>query len=458
MAIQFIQKRGKAWRYRRRVPTPLQPLIGKTEIICPLGSSEAEALRLYPKVHAHAEWQLAQAALPQRPRMAPTAVEMHKLAHSLVAESGLSRSWDGWGDPYDREGAAREAFADRVVEKYQRDDEGHPVDITPQDEALLHALSAGARDQRPAPTLEDARRQYLADAVGDNEKRQKQLARIFALVADVVKLDTTLPDLRRVHARDIRDHMLDGRKPSSAQRYLNTLKAVLNHAIREFELGQIVNPFSNLPVGNKEEETPDRRKRDVFTGDELAATRAHVMTSQRADLRLIWRLLELTGCRLSEITGLRLIDVRLNHAIPHIAIEGHETRRIKTLSSWRLIPLLGDALDAAREAINGVEANAVLFPAYCRKGGPNSASAALGKHVRACVIREEVTTYSLRHGMADRLDLAGVSQRDRDLVLGHTRGKASETYGGEVARLQLAHRALEKALAVPPAPNATSQP
>ena len=72
----------------------------------------------------------------------------------------------------------------------------------------------------------------------------------------------------------------------------------------------------------------------------------------------------------------------------------------------------------------------MLFPAYGRIDGPSSASAALGKHVRACVPDAKVTTHSLRHLMKDRLRHADVTKADQDIVLGHSSGGVGVRRGG----------------------------
>lgn len=46
----------------------------------------------------------------------------------------------------------------------------------------------------------------------------------------------------------------------------------------------------------------------------------------------------------------------------------------------------------------------------------------------------------------NRLRLAGVTKSDQDSVLGHSSGSVGEDYGGDEARLEVARRALEKAL------------
>nr|WP_244734753.1 tyrosine-type recombinase/integrase [Mesorhizobium sp. 113-1-2] len=159
-------------------------------------------------------------------------------------------------------------------------------------------------------------------------------------------------------------------------------------------------------------------------------------------------MLEGTGCRLAEVAGLRVTDVHLDHTIPHITVEWHDDRRIKNAVSRRNVPLIATALDNAKEAVKAAGDAAMLFPAYGRPTGASSASAALGKHVRAVVSDTKVTTHSLRHLMKDRLRLAGVSKADQDIVLGHSSGSVGEDYGGADARLKVAERALKAALGV----------
>jgi hypothetical protein len=104
-------------------------------------------------------------------------------------------------------------------------------------------------------------------------------------------------------------------------------------------------------------------------------------------------------------------------------------------------------VNVAKKATKGdARATGLLFPSYGRQGGPAAASAALGKHVRACVTDPKVTTHSLRHLMKDRLRLAGVTKAHQDIVLGHSSGSVGEDYGGDEARLEVAKRALEKAM------------
>ncbi|RWC31571.1 MAG: hypothetical protein EOS27_10405 [Mesorhizobium sp.] len=449
--VKHIQKRGKAgWRYRRKIPKELRATAGKLEILIPLGSTEQEALKAYPKAHTHAEQQLRLWSRPQSPTTngtpSPTEFEQFRLSRARLRALSLDPEWSGQEDEDDPEALARELIAEQIADKYPVDEHGHPVGIETEDRALIHALVIGEGRRRPNPTLEDAKRLYLKERVGEDETKQMELERVFKLVKEALGKDRKLGSLKREDAKEVRDHMLDGRKASSVDRYLNVVRAVINHAIREFDLAGVVNPFMNLEASPKDKAEPDKDKRRPFTLEEAAAITFRVVSHAKDDLQHIWRILKGTGCRLAEVSGLRVTDVRVDHAIPHITVEWHDDRRIKNAVSRRNVPLIGDALEAAKEAVKAAGSATILFPTYGRPKGASSASAALGKHVRACVTDPKATTHSLRHLMKDRLRLAGVPKSDQDIVLGHSSGSVGEDYGGDEARLEMARRALEKAL------------
>lgn len=148
---------------------------------------------------------------------------------------------------------------------------------------------------------------------------------------------------------------------------------------------------------------------------------------------------------MAEVAGLLVTDVALDHRNPHVDLVVHPHRRLKTAGSVRKVPLIGDALQAAREAVGAAGDGPLLFASYGRERGPDAASAILMKHVRKVVADKKVTVHSLRHSMKDRLRLAGVETGTIDDVLGHSSGRVSERYGGDEARLEVATVAIKKA-------------
>jgi integrase len=264
-----------------------------------------------------------------------------------------------------------------------------------------------------------------------------------------------LGDLRREDAKKVRDYMLARRKsdgssisPASVKRDLNILKAVINHAVRELDLERagVSNPFNSLVVEDVTQASA------IETREPLPTTVLEAMRrrSMNIDLMLIWRLLEGTGCRLAEVVGLRREDVvDVEGDLPHLRIVSHETRRLKTASSRRLVPLVGDALTAAQEAFEASVGDRLLFPRYDGRRGPDAASAALMKHLRAETSDRRHTVHSLRHNMKDRLREAGIDGLRQNMLLGHAvPGLGDKVYGSDQGKLKELTPAMRKAMGV----------
>lgn len=196
----------------------------------------------------------------------------------------------------------------------------------------------------PERTLEDARNLYLNDklvkGIGPhNREGRVRLDRVFnRLEAALGKGASTLSlsVLKRDDARKVRDHMLQTKKraggtlsPESVKREMDMLSAAITYALVEFELEDVVkNPFKALPIGNpNKDKLADIDKRDPLPDVTVSA----VQDRLQGELHYIWRLLAGTGCRLAEVTGLRLEDIRIEgEAVPHIRVTWHEGRRLKT--------------------------------------------------------------------------------------------------------------------------------
>ncbi|WP_141247110.1 hypothetical protein [Mesorhizobium sp. WSM3866] len=284
--VKHIQKRGKAgWRYRRKIPEELRGIFGKREHLVPLGATEHEALRKYPKVHAEAEKLLAD-AVKRIQGPVPTEWGYYRDGVAAARKIGFRQDRD-FPSPHemerDADWMARLKAIERIGLKYlpksdsiEVDDDNLPDFLpTEADTALAHALLLNPAGT-PAPTLEDAKRLYLKERVGSDETKQMELERVFKLVWEALGKDRKLASIKREDAKDVRDHMLDGRKASSVDRYLNVVRAVINHAIREFDLAGATNPFMNLEAAPKDRAEPDRDKRRPFTLDEVTAISARI--------------------------------------------------------------------------------------------------------------------------------------------------------------------------------------
>lgn len=202
---------------------------------------------------------------------------------------------------------------------------------------------------------------------------------------------------------------------SSANKDLIHLGDVLKTVNRLKRLGLVL-PLSDLKL----KET-DAKQRPPFSNawikDKLLAPGA--LDGLNAEARAILLVMVNTGCRPSEIAALTRTTIHLNHNVPHISIEP-EVRELKTAHARRKIPLLGVSLEAIRAYPDG-------FPRYLNSSA--SLSATVNKFLRANGLAETPahTLYSLRHSFEDRMLHAGIDDRIRRDLFGHSLTR--ERYG-----------------------------
>ena len=276
--------------------------------------------------------------------------------------------------------------------------------VTEDDLLLVSALSS--MPKAPEATVEDAKRLYLKDRFARNkpdaltQKKDEQRAeRAVSHVRDALGRHPAIASITRQDASAVQAHMLRVlNKPSTVERYLNDLRrssATGYASSMNYESSPIHLPTFPLPKNIVVRLL--RTGGSLLLCEQLKKTRERVLTTARVeDVKLIWRMLEGTGCRLSEVAGLRTTDVLTEGPLPHINVEWHEERRIKTDVSRRKVPLIGDALAAAKQALQAAGDDPMLFPKYGRPGGGDGLfSERSMKHVRAVISDPKCQTHSL---------------------------------------------------------------
>jgi integrase len=149
------------------------------------------------------------------------------------------------------------------------------------------------------------------------------------------------------------------------------------------------------------------------------------------DLRWLIALISDTGMRLAEGAGLLKQDlVGLNTDLPYVCVTKHPWRNLKTASSERKIPLVGEALWAAKRISEAYNASEFAFPRYNRTSttAANSASAALNKWLKQYV-PVGCTMHSFRHSMRDRLRAVQCPADITDQIGGWTTDGVGQGYG-----------------------------
>lgn len=237
--------------------------------------------------------------------------------------------------------------------------------------------------------------------------------------------DLPLKQLTRDHARRYRDDRFNkGVKQPSVQREINTIKAIINSAIREEGL-EMKNPFEGLVV-SAPTQAHEANRRLPYSKEQLRTLLSCSVQVNDAPRRAII-LLALTGARLAEIVGLRRSDVNLEEGWIHVT--GHPSRSLKTSSSDRKVPLVPLALEAITKQL-GEHDSDYLFPAYCndKENYANSASARLNKWAQRIIPNRSM--HCLRHTMRDLLREVGCPDSIAKQIGGWSRGAdVSEGYG-----------------------------
>ena len=358
---------------------------------------------------------------------------------------------------------AREVVADLILAKYPEDPEhGAPLGVSPRDAATVRALY-NPEEAQPEPTLRDAMRVYNKERIGGKTGRRGRnsvgaVERVFGYAFEALgkRADLPLSKLGYADGIKVRDFMLAREKqgggsikPASVRREMNPLASALKMTIKQLDLEKTTkNIFEAVEIPGLSD-SAEGDLRDPLPPEVLKAiTHRLATTTERKGgalptLRLVWRLLVGTGCRVAEVAGLRVDDVQLSGPTPHIRVRWNEDRRVKTKTSIRSVPLCGDAYEAAREALAVAGKGAALFPRYSGETGGNNASAALMEHVNAVSPNPKHVVHSLRHNMADWLRLSGASVRAEKLILGHSLGGVGDrVYGGRPADLQETRKAM----------------
>jgi integrase len=227
-----------------------------------------------------------------------------------------------------------------------------------------------------------------------------------------------------VDAGTFRDWLFDKElSSSSVKRVFSSIISIMNLSIQENGI-DIRNAFSGIYIPDDE---------SVLKRNPISASNIIKIQSEcrRVDDELRWivALISDTGLRLSEAVGLHVKDFDLQNDVPHVLIQPHAWRRLKTPSSKRRVPLVGMSLWAAKRIV-GNASTEFCFPRYTnsQKCNANSASAALNKWLKPIGNKSDVI-HGFRHSFRDRLRAAEVQVDLIDQLGGWSLKSVGQGYG-----------------------------
>jgi integrase len=281
-------------------------------------------------------------------------------------------------------------------------------------------------------TLETVLKDYVSYK-SDTPKAEKEITqRVERLRKDMQHIYgkqklryVSLNDISRQDANDLRDHLLSRVSANSAVRMLGVVRTAINHAIVEHSLN-IPNVFTNLRIKGAGASKLDRLP--------LSDTQVVHLEAAYLNDTTAWALfvcLRDTGCRVSEIAGLRVKDCDTDNGC--LSISPTPWRTLKTNNSQRSVPLSPEAIKALEEVSQGKDPEAPLFPQYAKERGGDNCSAMLMKRLRTIITDKKLTMHSLRHRMKDKLRNTGCPEAISMAILGHGSNTVAANYGSGYA-------------------------
>jgi integrase len=410
---RYVFRRANgSFRYKRNVPLHLRALIGKATLYRQLGDSYKEAMQNLPLVHARIEAMLEG--------------EKEKSAR----ERSIEIIRDALGDE-----VADMVMANAVPEYSEIEDAlnelGKALHKQKLPSEIVEQVYSGKLKQEVI-TLETVLKGYVAYK-SDTPKAEKEITqRVERLRKDMQHIYgnqklryVSLSDISRQDANDLRDHLLSRVSANSAVRMLGVVRTAINHAIVEHSLN-IPNVFTNLRIKGAGASKLDRLPLSDTQIVNLGPAYSNDITA--------WALfvcLRDTGCRVSEIAGLRVKDCDTDKEC--LIISPTPWRTLKTNNSQRSVPLSPEAIKALDEVSQGKDPEAPLFPQYAKERGGDNCSAMLMKRLRTIITDKKLTMHSLRHRMKDKLRNTGCPEAISMAILGHGSNTVAANYGSGYA-------------------------
>lgn len=286
----------------------------------------------------------------------------------------------------------------------------------------------------PAVTFEILSGLYLADRGQDQKTSTLKETKICHGIISVALGGLDMRTHSRADLVALRDRLADGRMPSTVNKLLVKLSAVLAWSVENGHISKSYDKKLKLTKGINS-------TRKAFTQDQISKLVAYSNTLPETSWkRWLLSLGAITGARLNEVSQLTVSDVQtLESGITAIHInEAGEGKSIKNKRSERLVPLTDGAY--------GFELVAFLrYVEACKLSGSDSLAqigyktggewankqaipAALGESFAPGLV-----FHSMRHSLASLMQARGVPTAYAQAVMGHASGTITfDVYGSGV--------------------------
>ncbi len=421
--LNHIQKRGKFYYYRRRVPTHIAYLDDRNEVKISLKTQSIQEALMRAEIY-NKEIEKFWKALVQAGN-ASNKLEKYRAAVQLAKAYGFA---------YKTSEQIPKSVLDEIMLRVKK-----TRDSTPEVEALL-----GGVDEVTIQLSECCEHYWplVTDRLVDKSDHRitKWKNPRKAAMEAFIKLIGDKP-LSKVSRGDVlafksywSKRITKGLSADTANKQLRYVRDIIENVATQSELQIDIDP---LFVKTRFQYIP--KSRPPFEAAFVQNTLLPGLDKLNDRDRMVMYAIADTGARESEIFGLRPQDICIDAPIPHIWIRPYEKYQLKTRTSERQIPLVGTALIAFRENPQG----------FTHAGNPDVFSSIANNYLRDNNLKPspQHSAYSLRHTFKDRLRDLEAPEEIIDGLMGH---KKSGPKYGRGHKLETKHKWLSKmAFSVP---------
>ena len=424
LKIRYVEEHQGGQRYRRRVPPALRDKIG-----C-------------------ASWYKT---FPPRTPLAVIEREAKSLAAEHDAAIARAKGQEVTAQIQEQEAIAQRLFADDKADAYEV--LGYSMSqgiMSDKDRYFINAMQNDGKYQPETLSITAALKQDAEKYGQDRDERPFKYA-VESFVKAVADKDITA-----ITRADAAKWIASQNRlaPATIERRLGTLRALVNRAYLDLEIDRR-NPFEKHKIVGGSGAASDRLPFNKAMLDKIDSFLASNKRLGHETVNIL-RMMKCTGAGPGEIGGLAVADVSLDSEVPYIWIRKNALRGVKADVRDRQIPLIGTALDAAREALKRARGRSSrksaddipLFTSFRLDRGADSISAKLNKCIRSSGVPKSprLTAYSYRHTLKEALRSAGVADHIQRRLLGHAGHGVADRYGSPRARLSEAKTALAAAM------------
>ncbi len=265
-----------------------------------------------------------------------------------------------------------------VMPTSKHDDQSNRFNVFLSDAAVIYCQMKGLKRSKTFHSASDRAVAYLTATCGNK------------VITEYTRKDANL----------FRDNLVNrGLAGSSIDRIIGTIRAICNFTFSEYALNHD-NPFEKVQF----DRTLGVKTRETIPVAEIRKIQ-EFCNAKDDEARWLIALISDTGLRLAEAAGALKSDLVVQDEVPHIVIKPYPWRSLKTKSSERLVPLVGQSLWAAQQILAKKTSSPYAFPKYNKSAeatSTNSASAALNKWIKTKT-SSTYTIHGFRHAMRDRL-------------------------------------------------------